>query len=390
MQLTWSDEDEKFRAEIRAFLADHAPGRPPKGKDARLRFARDWAATKFDHGFAGPSWPVEVGGMNLPFTQQVIYQQEMARARVPSHPGTGMEMVGPTIIKHGTPAQRERFIKPMLRADELWAQAFSEPGAGSDLPSLRTTAVRDGDDYVVTGQKIWNSNAEIADMFFALVRTGAPDSRQHGITYLLIDAHAPGVDVRPLRDLTGAAHFCEIFLDEVRVPVANRVGAENEGWRITRTTLGHERSAGALNQGAFYRRIMDELIALAKERGVTADAGVRRRLVDFDIRARLMEVNALRSISQTMVSGEPGPSSSISRLFNSEFEKELHEFATDLLGAYGALATDDEDAIQRGRWVGGMLRTRASTIGAGTAEIQRNTIAEQVLQLPRDPAMPPR
>ncbi|SHN17176.1 acyl-CoA dehydrogenase family protein [Cryptosporangium aurantiacum] len=390
MQLTWSDEDEKFRTTLRAFLAEHAPGKPPKGKDARLRWARDWAATKFDHGFAGPSWPLAVGGMDLPFTQQVIYQQEMARARVPGHPGTGMEMVGPTIIKHGTPEQRERFIKPMLRADELWAQAFSEPGAGSDLPSLRTSAVPDGDHYVVTGQKIWNSNAEIADMFFALVRTGAPDSRQHGITYLLIDAHAPGVEVRPLRDLTGAAHFCEIFLDDVRVPVANRVGEENDGWRITRTTLGHERSAGALNQGAFYRRIMDELIALAKERGVTADAGLRRRLVDFDIRARLMEVNALRSIAQTMVSGEPGPSSSISRLYNSEFEKELHVFATDLLGGYGALATDDEDAVQRGRWVGGMLRTRASTIGAGTAEIQRNTIAEQVLGLPRDPAMPPR
>jgi alkylation response protein AidB-like acyl-CoA dehydrogenase len=390
MQLTWSDEDEACRASLRAFLAEHAPGKPPKGRDARLQWARDWAATKFDHGFAGPSWPVSVGGMDLPFTQQVIYQQEMARARVPGHPGTGMEMVGPTIIQHGTDAQRERYLTPMLRADELWAQGFSEPGAGSDLPSLRTTAVRDGDDYIVTGQKIWNSNAEIADQIFTLVRTGAPDSRQKGITYLLIDARTPGIDIRPLRDLTGAAHFCEIFFDGARIPVANRVGAENDGWRITRTTLGHERSAGALNQGAFYRRIMDELIALARERGVTSDPGVRRKLVDFDIRARLMEVNALRSISQTMASGDPGPSSSISRLFNSTFEKELHEFATDLLGAYGALAVGDEDSVQRGRWVGGMLRTRASTIGAGTQEIQRNTIAEQVLELPRDPAMPPR
>jgi alkylation response protein AidB-like acyl-CoA dehydrogenase len=389
MKLTWSPEDESFRDELRAFLAEHGPGKPPKGSAGRLKWMRDWAATKSDHGWSMPSWPKEYGGMELPFAKQVIYQQEMASARVPGHP-PGIDMVGPTIIKFGTDEQRERFLRPMLRADELWAQAFSEPEAGSDLPALRTTAVRDGDEYVLNGQKVWNSSADTADHLFTLVRTGSQSDRQRGISYLMVDAHAPGVTIRPLRDMTGAHHFTEIFFDNARVPIANRIGEENDGWRITRNTLGHERSAGALNQAAFYRRVLGELTALGAESGATKDASVRREMAKFDIRSRLMEVNALRNIMTVMETGEPGPAASLSRLFVGEFEKELHAFATDLLGARGALAVEADDAVQRGRWVGGMLRTRASTIGAGTAEIQRNTIAEGVLEMPRDPAMPAR
>jgi len=390
MRISWSGEDESFRDDLRAFLAAHGPGKPPKGSAERLEFQRAWAVTKFENGWAGPGWPKEFGGMDLPFSQQVVYQDEMARARVPAHPGTGVNMVGPTIITHGTPEQRERYIRPMLRADELWAQAFSEPEAGSDLPALRTTAVRDGEEYIINGQKVWNTNADKADLFFALVRTGTQESRQEGISYLLIDAHAPGVTVRPLRDLTGDRHFAEIFFDDVRVPVANLVGAENGGWRIARTTLGHERAAEALNQAAFYQRVLDELISLAQERGLTKDPLVRDGLAGYAVRARIMQVNSMRTISAIMATGDPGPSASVSRLFNSTFEQELHVFATDLLGPFGALGREDPHAVQRGRWVWGMLRTRASTIGAGTAEIQRNTIAEQVLEMPRDPAKPPR
>jgi alkylation response protein AidB-like acyl-CoA dehydrogenase len=328
--------------------------------------------------------------MNLTFARQVIYHQEMAAARAPAPPGTGIDIVGPTLIRYGSSSQQQRFLRPMLRGDELWAQAFSEPDAGSDLPALRTSAVRDGDEYVINGQKTWNTSADVADMLFALVRTGPPDSRQQGITYLLLDARSQGVTVRPIRDMTGGQRFCEIFFDDVRVPFANRVGVENDGWRIARTSLGHERSAGALSQAAFYRRVMDELVELASSTGVTKDAGVRRKLADFDMRARLMELNATRMVLSIMTTGEPGAASSVSRLYNTEFEKELHAFATDLLGVRGALAGADELAVQRGRWVTGMLFTRASTIGAGTAEIQRNTIAEQVLGLPFDPAMPAR
>ena len=390
MQLTWSAEDEEFRSRLRGFLAEHAPGKPPRDAAGRLTWQKEWAAVKYDHGWAGPGWPKDIGGMDLPFSRQVIYQQEMAKARVPGHPGAGLTLVGPTLITHGTAEQRERYIRPMLRGEELWAQAFSEPEAGSDLPSLRTTARRDGDFYVVSGQKVWNSAADVADMLFALVRTGAQEERDKGISYLLIDAHAPGVTVRPLRDMTGSAHFTEIFFDEARVPVANRVGEENGGWKIARTTLGHERVADALNLAMFYDRVLGELIALAKERGATADPLVRDRLADFVIRSRVMQVNAMRAISAIMASGDPGPSASISRLYNSTFEQELHVLATDLLGPQGLLAPEEPSAVQRGRWTWGMLRTRASTIGAGTAEIHRNTIAEQVLGLPRDPAMPAR
>ncbi|HVW41078.1 MAG TPA: acyl-CoA dehydrogenase family protein [Amycolatopsis sp.] len=385
-----AETDEEFRLRLRAFLTDNHPGKRPRDIQERRAWQKAWLAKLYDAGFAGPSWPREYGGMELSFAQQVIYQEEYARARVPGPMGTGLGIAAPTIIKYGTPEQKERFLRPMLRGDKVWAQGYSEPGAGSDLQALRTTARRDGDEYVVNGQKVWNTHADYADILFCLVRTGTQESRQKGITYLLIDAHAPGVTVRPLRDLTGGRQFTEIFFDDARVPVANRIGAENEGWALVRTSLGHERAAGAMNQAATYRRVVDELVELAKERGVAGDPLVRDRLADFEIRVRIMRYTGMRTISDILTRGEPGPASSTSRLFITTFEQDLHEFAVDMLGADGLLTREDPDAVQRGRWLGGFLSTRASTIGAGTAEIQRNTIAEQVLGLPRDPAMPPR
>jgi alkylation response protein AidB-like acyl-CoA dehydrogenase len=385
-----TETDEEFRARLREFFTTHHPGRAPKDPAERLAWQKAWLATLFDAGFAGPSWPREYGGMDLPFAQQVVYQEELARARVPGPLGTGVGIAAPTIIKYGTDEQKERFLRPLLRGDSVWAQGYSEPEAGSDLPALRTTARREGDEYVVNGQKVWNTSAEIADILFTLVRTGTQESRQNGISYLLVDAHAPGVTVRPLRDLTGGADFAEIFFEDVRVPVANRIGEENDGWKLVRTSLGHERAAGAMNQAARYRRVLSELIELARERGLAGDPLVRDKLADFEVRVRIMRLSGMRTISDIQAKGEPGPASSTSRLFVVQFEQDLHEFAVDLLGQYGILGKDDPHAVQRGRWVWGFLRTRASTIGAGTAEIQRNTIAEQVLGLPHDPAMPPR
>lgn len=389
------DGDDEFRERLRAFLADHHPGRRPKDPAERLAWHKAWLATLFDAGYAGPSWPREYGGMDLSFARQVIYQEEYARARVPGPLGTGVGIAAPTLITYATPEQKERFLRPMLRGDAIWAQGYSEPGAGSDLQALRTTARREGggpDDldavYVVNGQKGWNSSAEIADVIFTLVRTGPPESRHNGVSYLVVDAHAPGVTVRPLRDLTGDAHFCEIFFDDVRVPVANRIGVENGGWPLVRTSLGHERAAGAMKQAAMYRRVLDELIELAHERGTTQDPLVRDRLADLEMRVRIMRYTGMRTIADILAMGEPGPASSTSRLFIAAVEQDLHEFAVEMLGSYGVLGRRDPHAVQRGRWVWGFLRTRASTIGAGTAEIQRNTIAEQVLGLPRDPAMP--
>jgi alkylation response protein AidB-like acyl-CoA dehydrogenase len=383
-------DDQQFRAGLRAFFAETAArlGPPPRGERERLQWQRSWAATLYDGGYAGPAWPREYGGMELPFARQVIWQEEAARARVPSVPGTGTGIAAPTIITYGTEEQKQRFLGPMLRADLVWAQGYSEPEAGSDLPSLRTTARREGDHYVVNGQKVWTSSGHLADIVFTLVRTGPPESRQDGITYLLIDAHAPGVTLRPLRDLTGGHKFSEIFFDNVEVPVENRIGEENGGWPLVRTSLGHERAAGAMNQAALYRRVVDDLIALAHERGLTADPLVRQALVDFEIRVRLMRYGAVRTISDILAKGEPGPASSTSRLFLTTFEQDLHEFAVDMLGPYGLLLGSDQHAVQRGRWLGGFLATRASTIGAGTAEIQRNTVAERVLGLPYDPGMP--
>jgi alkylation response protein AidB-like acyl-CoA dehydrogenase len=377
--------DDEFRSELRSFLTRHHPGRGPEDPAERLAWRKAWLATLFDAGYAGPSWPRDHGGMELGFAQQVIYQEEYARARVPGPLGTGLGIAAPTIIRYGSPEQRARYLRPMLRGDVVWAQGYSEPDAGSDLPALRTTARREGDEYVVNGQKVWTSAADIADILFTLVRTGPTGSRQHGITYLLVDAHAPGVTVRPLRDLTGDTRFCEVFLDDVRVPVADRVGEENGGWPLVRTSLGHERAAGAMSQAARYRRVLDDLIDLARERGVTRDPLVRDRFADLETRVRIMQYTGMRTIADIMARGEPGPASSIARLFIVIVEQDLHEFAVDILGPHALLGRSDPRA---GRWVWGFLRTRASTIGAGTAEIQRDTIAEKVLGLPRDPAMP--
>lgn len=382
--------DEEFRARLRDFLASHHPGRPPKDPRARLAWTKAWLATLFDNGYAGPGWPREFGGMELSFAQQVIYHEEVARACVPGPLGTGLGIAAPTIIRYGTQEQKQRWLAPMLRGDTVWAQGYSEPEAGSDLPSLRTTARREGEDYVVNGQKVWTSHAADADIFFALVRTGTRESRQKGITYLVIDARAPGVQVRPLRDLTGGHLFAEVFFDDVRVPAQMRIGEENDGWRLARTSLGHERAAGALNQAAMYRRVLTELAELARERGRLADPLVRDRFTDLEIRVRIIGYNAQRTIADIMATGEAGPASSVSRLLITAFEQDIHEFAVDLLGPFGLLGKSAPQAVQRSRWLHGFLRTRASTIGAGTREIQLNTVAEQVLGLPHDPGLPPR
>jgi alkylation response protein AidB-like acyl-CoA dehydrogenase len=384
------DADEAFRRELREFLAAQSAkiGRAPRKRGERIAWQRRWCQTLAENGYAGPSWPREYGGMNLPFARQVIYAEELARAQVPGHPGTGVHIAAPTIIMYGTDEQRRRWLGPLLRAEVVWTQAWSEPNAGSDLPSLRTKAVRDGDHYVVTGQKIWSTGANHADCLYTLVRTGPPGSRERGISWLVVDAKSPGITIRPITDITGGSEFCEVFFEAVRVPIANRVGEENGGWRIARTSLGHERAALALNQSRFYRRIADEIHELARERGLDRDPIVRQKLAQLEIDVRLMYYCGARTIAEITRNDEPGPGSSVSRLMNSQIEQRIHEFALELNGAYAMLDGRDPHALQGGRWIWGYLRTRASTIGAGTAEIQRNTIAERVLGLPREPGAP--
>lgn len=377
----------EFRLELRAFLTEHHPGRPPKEHAERLRFERDWAAFLADAGWAAPAWPKEWGGMDLPAGLQLVYHEEMTLARAPAHPSPNSFIVGPAILRYGTPEQQERFLRPIVRAEELWCQGFSEPGAGSDLASLTTRAVRAGGDYVVTGQKVWTSRATEADWMFALVRTGAAGSRGDGITYLLVDMASPGITVRPLRDMTGGAFFAEVFLDDVRVPVGQRVGEENGGWAVARTSLGHERSTSRVALAVRYRRVVDELFRLASTLGRAGDPLVRQELARIESDVRLLGMTFARVAAAVARGEEPGPASSVSRLHLATFEQRLHEVALALCGAAGILDATAAEVPERGRWTWGFLKTRASTIGAGTAEIQRTTIAEQVLGLPREPSL---
>jgi alkylation response protein AidB-like acyl-CoA dehydrogenase len=320
--------------------------------------------------------------MGLALADQLDYHREMTRARAPKHPCGLSFIVAPTLIKHGTAQQKERFLRPLLRADELWCQGFSEPGAGSDLTALTTRAVRDGDHYVVNGQKVWTSMADRAHWMFALVRTAPPGPRGAGISYLLIPMDAGGVTVRPLRDISGGAHFAEVFLDEVRVPVGNLVGEENEGWAIARTSLGHERATAFLSDEFRYRRIVDELFALAGRTGAKEDPVVRQSLARIEASVRVLASNSRRALDLVLQDRDPGPAASVNRLVKADFDQHLHEVALRVLGPDAVLGSRAPSAPERGRWTYGYLMSRASTIGAGTSEIQRNTIAEKVLGLP--------
>jgi alkylation response protein AidB-like acyl-CoA dehydrogenase len=381
------DAAEALRERLRAFLADNHPGKAPKDADARRAWLRDWRHLLAAQGYAGPAWPKAWGGMELSLAEQVAYHEEMTRAGVPPGPG-GLRIVGPTILRFGSDEQRQRYLPPMVTGDEEWCLGYSEPGAGSDLPGLRTRAIRDGDEYVVNGQKVWTSNSWNSDLMAALVRTGTEVSRQHGISYLIIDMSTPGITIRPLKDMAGDVRFSEVFFDDIRVPATNVVGEENAGWRVARTALGYERSTANTATDMRYRRILDELTALTVERGRSADPAVRQELARLEISMRLLHLNNLRILSAVLRGEDPGPESSVTRLMHSLFEQRLHEFAVDMLGSNALLDGRDPLAAQRGRWAWGFLRTRGSTIGAGTAEVQRNLIAERVLGLPYDPGMP--
>jgi len=351
-------------------------------KPDRIEAARAWHAELVDHGLAAPGWPRAVGGLELSLADQLDYYRMTTDAGAPPHPCPLSFILAPTLIAHGTQQQKDRFLKPLLRADEFWCQGFSEPGAGSDLSSLSTRAVRQGDVYRVTGQKVWTSMADRADWMFALVRTGSGDKPSDGITYLLIPMNASGITVRPLRDISGAVHFAEVFLDDVVVPVENRVGEEGAGWSIMRTSLGHERATAFLADEFKYRRTADRVIELVAAQGLDSDPLVRQDIARLESGVRTIAANSARALAAVLRGEDPGGVASVNRLVKSEFEQHLHALALRAVGPYAALGSRAPDAVDNGRWTFGYLMSRATTIGAGTAEIQRNTIAESVLGLP--------
>jgi acyl-CoA dehydrogenase len=351
-------------------------------KPDRIEAARTWHAKLVDNALAAPGWPKSVGGLELSLEDQLDYYRITTAAGAPPHPCPLSFILAPTLIEHGTAAQKDRFLRPLLRADEFWCQGFSEPGAGSDLASLSTRAVRDGDVYRVTGQKVWTSMADRADWMFALVRTGPPGRSTDGITYLLIPMDSPGITVAPLRDISGGKHFAEVFLDDVEVPVENRVGDEGHGWSIMRTSLGHERATAFLADEFKYRKTADKVIELVVSRQLGADPHVRQDIARLESGVRTIAANSARALAAVLRGEDPGGVASVNRLVKSEFEQHMHALALRAVGPHAALGSRAPGAVDKGRWTFGYLMSRATTIGAGTAEIQRNTIAESVLGLP--------
>ncbi|MBW3662288.1 MAG: acyl-CoA dehydrogenase family protein [Actinobacteria bacterium] len=408
MQAVLDQRAAELAAELSRWLAQRLPEgwRLPRAPSERIAWLRDWQRQMAEARWVAIHWPEEHGGRGATLEEQVAYHATLARHRAPGLIGnTGLSLCGPTILVHGSDEQRERFLPPMLRGDEIWCEGFSEPDAGSDLAGLRTRGVVDGDELVVTGQKIWTSQATIADWMFALVRTDpatapgahpAPGARKReGISFVLIPMDATGLDVRPILQISGDAEFCEVFLDEVRIPLTHVVGALNEGWQVARTTLSHERStifvAGQMRMARQIERIAALLAASVDPLTDEARADrheLRQRLAQAWIDAQLAMVHGARTFGQVAAGREPGPEAAVLKLFGQESEQRLYELALDIPGAAGLLDHGADDAPGNGRWVLGYLRTRASTIGGGTSEIQRNILAERVLGLPRDPWNP--
>ena len=386
-----SPEEAAFRTEARAWLDEHAeritdqtPRRSPWGgadQQAHVRAAKAWQRTLYDGGWAGITWPKQYGGRGASAIEAAVFGQEQAKFNVsPGVFAVGIGMVGPTLIAHGTAEQKERYLDPMLRGEEVWCQLFSEPGAGSDLAGLGTRAVRDGDEWVANGQKVWNSGAHYSDWGILLARTDPTQPKHRGITYFLVDMHTPGIDVRPLRQITGQAHFNEVFLTDVRIPGANVVGGVNDGWRVAQTTLANERTLIGGGSGAGWR----DLAGLARDTGAASDARLRQELAAAYTRFELTRFLGYRVQTALSQGRAPGPESSVMKLFHSQHLARTGDLVMAMQGPAGALA--DPDAPKGGFWLGYFLNQWASRIGGGTDQVQRNIIGERVLGLPREPS----
>ena len=373
---------EAYRDELRAWLGDHLTDRHrglqfDGAPDADwLGRMREWNHLLADAGYAAPSWPVERGGRGAGVLEQAEHAREMAAARAPGPINAlGIPNVAPAIMAFGTDAQQERFLQPLLRGDEIWCQGFSEPDAGSDLASLQATAVRDGDDYVVRGQKVWTTFGPVADWCELLVRTDPTAARpQAGITCLLVDMTLPGIEVRPLRTITGSREFSEVFLDDVRVPVTARLAEEHDGWRVAMATLSNERGGVATLHLQLRARIGD-LIEVARNTGRTDDPVVRDRLAALYSAGERLRYLADRSLARAAAGLPPGPESSVIKVAWSQLGQLLPMVAVDVLGP---------EALN-GTWGESLLHGRSLTIAGGTTEVNRNIIGEKVLGLPRGP-----
>jgi alkylation response protein AidB-like acyl-CoA dehydrogenase len=386
MDFNLTPELEAFRDEVRAVLDENLPPQSERDDMFRLR----WSQLARERRWVGFGWPREVGGGGASVMQQAILKEELAARKAPALGSCvmGLAWVGPGLVQYGTPEQQQRFIPDILDSAYQWCTGYSEPGVGSDLAALQCRAVREGDHYVVTGQKTWTSIAMWAKWMILLVRTSADSEKKHeGITCLLVEMDSPGITVRPIREMGGIAFFGEVFLDEVKVPVENRLGAEGQGWQVTVSSLAHERSG--ISEVTTLTRKLDALKDLARHcnrdgRPAAQDPRVRRRLAEFETRIAAMRFNGLRFLTK-QVRGEPlGSETSINKLHTAELEKSLAEFGLDLQGSYGALAETSDEVLDDGRWQKHALGWGVTVIGGGTPNIQKNIIAERILGLPHD------
>jgi alkylation response protein AidB-like acyl-CoA dehydrogenase len=382
VDLTPSPAEEAFRDELRVWLEANNPGREPAGEEAAFEFRRDWQRQLHQAGWAGVSWPKEYGGRGATLIEQAIFNEEIARAEAPQLAnGLGLAMGGPTVIAHGTEEQRRRYLEPILSAEEIWCQGFSEPESGSDLASLKTRAVRDGDEWAVTGQKVWTTFAHHAKWCMLVARTDRDAPKHKGLTYFLMDMEQDGVQVRPLRQITGEAEFNELFIEEARIPDENIIGGVGNGWAVAITTLMHERATLAFSLQVGVQIALRELVGRAREsRGenghmASDDPVVRQRIAQLLIEGEVLRLNAYRGLSATMRTGVPGPEGSLGKWHWSEINQSLTELAMDIAGPRAMLG---EDA-----WTYRFLRARANSIEGGTTEILKNIVAERVLGLPR-------
>ncbi len=378
MDLRDTPEEAQFRAELRAWVEANLPEDKRGGRGGAQRFEdpfmREWSRALYEAGYVGLTWPKEYGGAGAPHSFQAILYEELAAVQAPTHVGViGLSMAGPTIIAHGTEEQKARYLQPLLAGDEIWCQGFSEPDAGSDLAAARTRAERRGDVYVVNGQKVWSSFAHIADFCILVTQSDPEAPRYRNLTYLLVDMHAPGVEVRPLRQITGEAEFNEIFFSDVEVPAENRLGDEGDGWQVAMTTLLHERATLGFALTAALDALFARLLGEARKRD--PDPVVRDGLAREWIELQALRFTSYRALGTYERTGIPGPEGSGVKLRWSEANQRLTKLARDLRGPEGIL--DD------GWWNHQQLRSRGNTIEAGTSEVLRNIIAERVLGLPR-------
>jgi alkylation response protein AidB-like acyl-CoA dehydrogenase len=391
MDLRLSEQHQKFRDDLRAWLSANLerPWRehlrePGATEDRLVEARRAWQRKLHAAGYLGLDWPREWGGRGLTAVEKTIFEEEIARADAPPIVNfLGIGLLGPALIHHGTEEQRRRYLPPMLSGDEVWCQGFSEPGAGSDLASLKTAARLDGDEFVVNGQKVWTTFGPWADWIFVLARTDSKD-RYGGISFLLVKLRTPGVTVRPLRQITGESEFGEVFFEEARVPRANIVGEIGAGWKIAMTVLAYERGAMALAYSARYERDLSALASACREIGRTGQT-VRDKLGRLLVENEVLRANGLRMLAEIADGKIPGPEASLEKLYWSEFDQRFRETALDLLGPGGQLLRASELSRPEVDWGREFLWSRAETIFSGSSEVQRNILAKRALALPEGP-----